>query len=225
MREISLNAGRPLPDYFSILSAEDNAPFTEDEFLFADSRLNGLLLDSNGIQTNTASGDTKLCVCDPCHTYLLRATMPRFALANKLYRGRLPEEFCDLTWIEERVCAIYSNTAVITRLYQSSDPSQPNIFHGNTCAHEMNVGSTATVLPLAPADVNGLLSVVFIGSRTFKPKYLGNMYRIHKSKVWRFLQWLKCHNWLYVNVSLDKSTMELYPDDGYLPGIEGSVVH
>jgi hypothetical protein len=89
----------------------------------------------------------------------------------------------------------------------------------------MNVGSTATVLLLAPADVNGLLSVVFIGSRTFKPKYLGNMYRIRKSKVWRFLQWLKRHNRLYANVSLDESTMELYPDDGYLPGIEGSVVH
>jgi hypothetical protein len=65
--------------------------------------------------------------------------MPRFALANKLYRGRLPAEFRDLTWIEERVCAIYSNTAVVTRLYQSSDPSQPTVFHGNTCAHEMNV--------------------------------------------------------------------------------------
>ena len=126
--------------------------------------------------------------------------MPHFALANKLYRGRLPKEFCDLTWIEERVCAIYSNTAVITRLYQSSDPSQPTVFHVNTFAHEMNVSSTAAVLPRSPPDVNGLLSVVFIGRSKCK------------SKVWDFLQWLKTHNRLYKDILLDERTMDLYPD-------------
>ena len=123
------------------------------------------------------------------------------------------------------MCAIHSNTAVVTRLYQSSDLSQPSVFHGNTCAHEMNVSSTATVLPLAPSDVNGCLSVVFIGSRKFKPEYLGNMYRIQKSKVWRFLRWLKVHNRLYMDISLDESTMNLYPEDGCLPGIAESVIH
>ena len=79
----------------------------------------------------------------------------------------------------------------------------------------MNVGSTATVLPLASSGVNGLLSVVFIGSREFKPKYLGNMYRIRKIRVWMFLQWLKVHNRFYANISLDKSAIDLYPEDGY----------
>jgi hypothetical protein len=225
MHRIPLSSGNKLPDYFSVVSVEDNPPFSSDDFRFTDPRLNGLMLDSNGIRTDESSGDTQLCVCHPCYTYLPRSSMPRFALANKLHRGRLPEEFQDLTWIEERVCAIYSNTAVITRLYQSSDPSQPTVFHGNTCAHEMNVRSTASVLPRVPSDVNDLLSVVFIGSQRFKPEYLGNMYRIRKSKVWRFLQWLKEHNRLYTEISLDRSAMELYPEDGCLPGIESRVVH
>ncbi|KAF9648667.1 hypothetical protein BDM02DRAFT_3073707, partial [Thelephora ganbajun] len=164
-------------------------------------------------------------MCNTCYTYLPKSSMLCFALANKLYCGRLPEEFQDLTWIEERLCAIYSNTAVMTRLYQSSDPLQPTVFHGNTCAHEMNVSSTVTVLPLTPSDVNDLLSIVFIGSRKFKPEYLGNMYRIRKSKVWRFLQWLKVHNQLYENILLDESVMDLYPDNGYLPGIEDGAIH
>jgi len=42
--------------------------------------------------------------------------------------------------------------------------------------------------------------------------------------VWQFLQWLKVHNWLYANISLDKSVMDLYPKDGYLPRIEDSVI-
>jgi len=61
------------------------------------------------------------------------------------------------------VCAKYRNTAHITRLFQSTDPALPNVLHGNTCAHEMNVMSTASVLPCTPADLNGSLGVVFIG--------------------------------------------------------------
>ena len=30
--------------------------------------------------------------------------VPRLSLKNRLYRGRLPDEFADLTWIEEMVC-------------------------------------------------------------------------------------------------------------------------
>ena len=88
----------------------------------------------------------------------------------------------------------------------------------------MNITSTVTVLSLAPSDVNDLLSVVFIGSRKFKPEHLGNMYRIRKSKVWRFLQWLVEHNRLYAKISLDELTMDLYPEDGYLP-VKDRVIH
>ena len=48
----------------------------------------------------------------------------------------------------------------VTRLFQSSDPSQPKVFHGNTCAHDMNVMSTASVLLRTSADINEFLSVV-----------------------------------------------------------------
>jgi len=112
MHRVSLTASDRLPDYLSTLSAKDNPPFSESEFQFEDSRLDRLILDPNGIQTGATSGDTKLCVCHPCYSYLSHSSMPRFALANKLHRGRL---LCDLTWIEECVCAIYSNTAVVTR--------------------------------------------------------------------------------------------------------------
>jgi len=98
-----------------------------------------------------------------------------------------------------------------------SDQSQPIVFRGNTCAHEMNVSSTATVLPPAPSDVDDLLSVVFTGSQKFKPEYLGNMYRSRKAKVRRFLKWLKVHNQAHVSISLDKSAADPHPEDGHAP--------
>jgi hypothetical protein len=189
MCNVNMNLGDCSPAYLEILRNDSSSSFPDDEFQFADERLNGLILGNNG--TRITELRTILQVCGRCNGYLPRSLMPRFALAIKLYCDRLPERFQYLTWIEERACAKHTNTAVITRLYQSSDPAQLVVFHGNACAHEMNVSSTAAVLPRAPCDVNGLLSVLFIGSSKFKPEYLGNMYRIRKSKVWGFLQWLK----------------------------------
>ena len=71
----------------------------------------------------------------------------------------------------------------------------------------MNTNSMATV-PCAHTP----LGVVFIGMSKFKPEYLGNTYKICKSKVWGFLQWLKVHKRLYKGVSLDERRMVLYPD-------------
>jgi len=88
-------------------------------------------------------------------------------------------------------------------LFDSIDPKQPFIYHGNSCAHEVNVVSTASVLPRTPGDINSILTVVFIGSGKFNPQHMGSMLKIRKNKVWQFLIWLKNNNRLYHNMPLD----------------------
>ncbi|KAF8426441.1 hypothetical protein L210DRAFT_3420646, partial [Boletus edulis BED1] len=192
-------------------------------FSFVNPLLDGLMLDRQGIvQDNRKAAVIK--VCSECRHALTKKKVPRCALANGLYRGELPAQFHDLTWVEEKICAIYCTTAHVTRLFQSSDPSQPKVFHGNTCAHDVNIISTASVLPRTPADVAGFLSVVFVGPRKFDPKSLGTTFRVRKSKIWAFLVWLKRHNRLYTDIPIDPDVVELYPDDGMLPGLSGRVV-
>jgi hypothetical protein len=119
MHNIILSADDEMPDYLEILRDKPQSQFSDDEFCFIDPRLNRLLLDPDGIQLTQSQ--TTLQVCHPYEGYLPRSLMPRYALANQLYRGHLPEDFQDLMWIEERVCSKYTNTAAVTRLYQSSD--------------------------------------------------------------------------------------------------------
>jgi len=192
-----------------------------NDFVYETSMLNGLMLERLGLSSDLSS----LNACSDCHSSLSKNKMPRFALANNLYRGLLPEEFKDLTWVEEMVCAIYRNTAHVTRIFKSSDPSHPRILNGNTCAHEMNVISTASVLPRTPADINGMLSIVFVGPGKFDPKSLEYVFRVRKNKVWRFLLWLKAHNRLYSNIPLNESILDNYPDDDILPGLDDRVIY
>ncbi|KAG2352760.1 hypothetical protein BDR07DRAFT_1454853 [Suillus spraguei] len=164
-----------------------------------------------------------LKVCPQCKCSLTQEKIPSLALANGLFCGTLPDQFRDLTWVEEKICAIYSITAHITHLFQLSDLSQPKVFHRNTCVHDMNVMSTVSVLPCTPADINGFLSVVFIGPQKFDLKCMGTLFHIRKQKIWSFLVWLKNHNCLYADIELDSFILDQYLVDGSLPGLHEQV--
>ncbi|KAG1898383.1 uncharacterized protein F5891DRAFT_1239317 [Suillus fuscotomentosus] len=177
------------------------------------------MLERAGI-VDCSSDCIHLFLCSSCCMSLLKPDkVPWFALANNLYRGQLPLHLQDISWVEEKVCAIYRVTAHVTRLFQSSDPAQPKVFHGNTCAHDMNIVSTASVLLRMPSDVNGLLSIVFIGPGKFDAKWLGTVFRVCIHKIWSFLLWLKHHNRLYAAIPLDSAIISMYPDDDILPGL------
>jgi ATP-dependent exoDNAse (exonuclease V) alpha subunit len=194
-----------------------------DAFVYDFFELNGIMLYKPAVHC-TSDKSASMIICRDCHSSLVKKKMPKFALANKLYRGELPPEFKDLTWVEEMVCAKFRNTAYITRLFGSTDPALPLVLHGNTCAHDMNVISTASVLPRTPADVNDMLSVVFIGPGKLQAKHLKNLFRVRKKKVWGFLIWLQRYNILYSDIVLDPDILSQYPDDDCIPGLEERVV-
>ncbi len=69
--------------------------------------------------------DNQFTVCVKCENRLKENNLPKYSLRNMMFHGMLPEEFCDLTWVEEMVCAIYCCTVQMMHLYGSSDLSQP----------------------------------------------------------------------------------------------------
>ncbi|KAG1855287.1 hypothetical protein F4604DRAFT_1590812, partial [Suillus subluteus] len=171
------------------------------------------------------SDQVRLFLCALCRASLSKPdSVPRLALANNLYRGQLPVHLQDISWVEEKICAIYCVTAHVTRLFQSSDPAQPKVFHGNTCAHNMNIVSTAPVLPCMPSDINGLLSIIFVGPGKFNLNQLGMAKVVAHHRIWTFLLWLKHHNHLYSMIPLDSEVMSMYPEDDILPGLSDHVI-
>ncbi|KIO24584.1 hypothetical protein M407DRAFT_49408, partial [Tulasnella calospora MUT 4182] len=165
-----------------------------------------------------------LYLCEDCRGSLSPRKVPRFALANRLFRGMLPDRFQDLTWVEEMVCSIYRTTVHVTRLYQSLNPADPLVFHGNTCAHDMNILSTATVLPRTPSDILGQLSVVFVGPGPLNETALKSVFRNRKSKVWDFLLWLKENNLLCKDRLLSFDQLDLYEEGGCISGLEDATI-
>jgi Domain of unknown function (DUF6570) len=115
----------------------------------------------------------------------LRDDNMRFTVVStRLGLHVLPDEFKDLTWVEEMLCSQYHNTTHVTRLYDSSDPAQPRLFHGNTCAHDMSVISIADTLPTTPAGIDGMLSVILMLSpRCCAQDHESNVKRLEIAKM------------------------------------------
>jgi hypothetical protein len=92
-------------EHLEILQCQDRRIRTNFEFS-ENEDLNGLMLTPEGINR-----DGSIEVCGDCISKLQQSEIPKFALKNDLYRGRVPDEFSDLTWIEEMVCCVYRTTA------------------------------------------------------------------------------------------------------------------
>ncbi|EJD34424.1 hypothetical protein AURDEDRAFT_76181, partial [Auricularia subglabra TFB-10046 SS5] len=192
-------------------------------FTFPDPRLDGLVLDARGLRFG--SDGTYIDVCEDCESSLQASRRPRICLRNGLYRGVLPPEFQDLSWVEEQICAINVVSCKIVRLHGSSNPENPFVLYGNTCAHPLNVVETARLLPRAPCDIAGRLGVIFVGPKKYKPKALGEVFRVRRYKIIAFLRWLVANNKLYSRMPIDPSVFDQYPVDGPLPGVDDRIVH
>ncbi len=113
------------------------------------------------------------------------------------------------------------STCHVTCLFNTGS-DQPHAFHGNTCAHNLNFVLTATVLPRVPADIKGMLSVIFIGSR--QPLKESEDSVPHKKRqAWEFLTWLAENNPLYTKIKLSEAHLRLYKNDE-IPDMEEHVM-
>jgi len=79
-------------------------------FMFGNAKIDGLMLAKDGLIFNTSVAE-ELQVCPSCMSSLTKHKIPRFALANNLFRGMLPVQFNDLTWVEEKsLCDLFSHS-------------------------------------------------------------------------------------------------------------------
>jgi len=87
-------------------------------FTFCNDIIDGLMMDKLGVHINTSTGLAEhFNLCHDCRSFLSKHKIPRLALANNLNCGTLPNQFADLTWVEEKVCVLYCITAHVTRLF------------------------------------------------------------------------------------------------------------
>ena len=102
--DVEVNAidGSPLNLY--PLHATDPHIHDNAEFQHGLDTINGAILEPLGFKDLTPDS-VVMQICSDCHSSLAKDRLPRLALANRLYHGKLLDDFKDLIWVKEMVCA------------------------------------------------------------------------------------------------------------------------
>lgn len=91
------------PYHLNLLQVPDDMMSWEcAHFSYGNAVVDGIILAKEGLIFHNSSA-VSMMVCKFCLSSLCKDWIPQLALANNLYRGSLPAEFKDLTWLEEKV--------------------------------------------------------------------------------------------------------------------------
>jgi hypothetical protein len=154
-------------------------------------------------------------ICTECWSSLVKEKIPKFAAANKVWMGDVPNELQDLTIPEQRLIAIYRHNSCIVKLHSPfhSTATAQSALKGNCISFPQDVVNIATTLPLELEDLCDSLKIIFVGCRTPERNQLKNILTVRKKKVSEALRWLRQNNPLYRNVKISQSTVDKLPDD------------
>lgn len=154
-------------------------------------------------------------ICCKCYDSLSSGSIPKFSPANGIWLGSVPSELQGLTIPEEKLISLYRHNSCIIKLqspFHSATTAQTAL-KGNCITFLQNLSSVATNLPLAVDDLCETLKVIFVGSQPPKRLQLKRVLTVRKKKIFDALQWLKKHNSLYQNISINLANIEKLPED------------
>lgn len=189
---------------------------------FADGPLAGKLLDRNGVSSN--DGLTyELDLCTSCLRSLQRDSLPKHALANRLYLGPVPQELSDLTMVEESLIARARAKSWVVKLQETeAEAASPNAqrgLKGHTIIYPQEPGKLATILPPPIEETLTYICIIFVGSSTLTKEWLRTKAKpllVRREKVYNALRWLKDNNPLYKDIEIGLSNLASLPESDVL---------
>ena len=190
---------------------------------FTTGLLKDKLIDVHGVVMGD-DGNVTLELCNACSRGLRRGKVPKYALANKMYVGPVPQELSDLTMIEESMIARARAKSWIVKLQEhdsvSSSPTAQRGVKGHTIIYPQQPGELASILPRPVAETLTFICVIFVGSTTLTKAWLREKAKplvVRREKVRSALEWLRENNPLYKDIKIDGQNLDALPENDVLP--------
>ena len=181
-----------------------------------------ILIDLKGIIDEEGDPES-FVLCEPCLGSLLPGRMPALAIANHLFLGDVPAELKDLTPVEESMIGLCRACAIIVQLKggllgtfqdEHSTSSAANLqraLRGHIIVHPQWPAVVSELLPPSIEDIVAPICVVYMGLNAPSTEWLRKKARpllVQADKVWWTLIWLKAHNYLYQNITINHDVLD-----------------
>jgi len=185
--------------------------------------LQDVLLEPAGV-TVDENGNVQLLLCSQCHSALKPDKIPPLSLANGTFLGPIPDELKDLTVIEEAMIARCWAKCWIVQLKEENPtivaPDSQRGFRGHIIIYPQRPSEIAKLLPPNLTDIITPVCVLFVGSTPPSAEWLCEKAKplcVRHEKVRAALTWLKEHNPLYQDISINHRLLDELQDSQILP--------
>ena len=164
------------------------------------------------------SGKYIISCCRDCGSSLRSGRLPRYALANDLWAGPVPEELQGLTDAERLFISRGFTFTQLRTLPGRCHPANRQLKQqGHTVSFPQDSAQLLPILPLDLERVQEHISIYFTGPDRNVVRN-AKQYVVRRSKVEGALMWLKAHNRIYADVEIDESLLSKLPE-GDVPEI------
>ncbi|KAH9847114.1 hypothetical protein C2E23DRAFT_742521, partial [Lenzites betulinus] len=151
--------------------------------------------------------------------------------------GPVPRELQGLTFVEEQIVARARAKCFIVHLREdkykkgkktghsdderiSRRPNEQRGFKGHIIIHPQRPEQLDSVLPPTIEEILTPICVIFVGAQPPTKEWLKEKAKplcVRREKIRTALNWLKEHNHLYSDITIDNSRLACLPDDDVLP--------
>jgi hypothetical protein len=157
-------------------------------------------------------------ICSLCYAALLRGSVPKFSMRNKInvtLCQHYPDVLKDLTLTEEYLIAKSHPVGVILKLRPGgrSSPANYHALRGHFIIIPQNPKPLLQILPSPELQLTELVKVFWMGRQPPTDQDLRPFLVVTKNRVLAALRYLIQHNPLYQDVAISHSTLENWPDD------------
>jgi PIF1-like helicase/Helitron helicase-like domain at N-terminus len=148
-------------------------------------------------------------VCDDCRQQLRKGKVPRYALANGLWLGTVPQELSCLSFVERLLIARVRINSCFVRVASSGLRKMAS----HVIAFETPMPKIYQRLPPPMEDLDEVLAVLFTGPcKPTEKEYQRTPLLVRRKQVASALEWLKLNHTDYVDLDIAYDELARYPE-------------
>ena len=155
-------------------------------------------------------------VCDHCRGSIRNGKIPRLALANNLWLGKVPEELKNLRFVEKLLIARVWHTCSYVKVASGMRKMKANII-----AFESPIPKIYNILPPPQDDMDDVLAILFTGPCKPTPEDLKRTpFLVRRNHVAKALEWLKLNHCDYADIEISSKHLDQYDENSCPVSIE-----
>ena len=183
----------------------------------------GMLLEQAGV-TDDKRGQT-LTVCAVCEKDIRARKVPKLALANRMWLGKVPMELQVLTLPECVLVAKCFPAAYMVKLFLKKKEAKTwsslgcnTGMRGNVSTYCLNVEDIANlvnpmVMPPSPVLLAAMIGITIVGPHNLPKRTMPGFLCVKRVQIRDALKWLKNNNPLWANIIISDDMLVLYSEE------------